>query len=171
MTKRDSIAVGPRLHTQQGQLMLSLPLDEALIIASAKRIVKQRVKRLTRPLDKPDKIADYLTVTLASEEREQFLCLFLDQHHRLITVETLFQGTVNSSEIHPREVVKAALKINATTVVVAHNHPSGNLQPSPSDLLITQKLAAALALVGVVLLDHFIVAGSQVLSFREKGLM
>jgi len=122
-------------------------------------------------LTAPGAVRDYLRLTLGSRPREAFLCLFLDAQHRVTGIEELFRGTLSQTSVYPREVVKAALAANAAAVIFAHNHPSGVAQPSQADELLTRQLKEALALVDVRVLDHFIVAGNQALSFAERGLL
>ena len=99
------------------------------------------------------------------------MALFLDAQNRVIGVEELFRGTLTQTSVYPREVVKRALHHNAGAVILAHNHPSGVAEPSHADETLTQALRQALALVDIRVLDHFIVAGSGVLSFAERGLL
>lgn len=121
-------------------------------------------------MDSPQKIKDYLALHLAHESREVFGVVLLNSQHALIVYQPLFFGTINAAEVHPREVVKLALQHNAAAAIVAHNHPSGNLTPSRSDIAITRKLAQALDLIDVRLLDHIILArGGGALSLRETG--
>jgi DNA repair protein RadC len=122
-------------------------------------------------LSSPDAVRDYLRLTLAARPVEVFAALFLDSQHRLIAADELFRGTLAQTSVFPREVVKAALGYNAAAVIFAHNHPSGVAEPSRADELLTQSLKAALALVDVRTLDHFVVAGPTVLSFAERGLL
>lgn len=114
-------------------------------------------------------VRDWLRLQLASLEREAFTALFLDNQHRLIAHETLFTGTINHLQVHPREVVKAALKHNAAAMLVAHCHPSGHAEPSEADRRITERLKQALDLVDIRLLDHLVVGGMEVVSFAERG--
>jgi len=97
--------------------------------------------------------------------------LFLDNQHRLLVAEEMFRGTLAQTSVHPREVVKAALSRNAAAVIFAHNHPSGVAEPSRADELLTQALKQALALVDIRALDHFVVAGREIVSFAERGLI
>jgi DNA repair protein RadC len=99
------------------------------------------------------------------------MALFLDAQNRVIATEELFRGTLTQTSVYPREVVKRALHHNAGGVILAHNHPSGVAEPSHADETLTQALRQALALVDIRVLDHFIVAGSAVLSFAERGLL
>ncbi|HVW69614.1 MAG TPA: JAB domain-containing protein, partial [Steroidobacteraceae bacterium] len=100
-----------------------------------------------------------------------FCVLYLDNHHRLIVFEELFRGTTNSAHVHAKEVVRQTLAHNASAVILAHNHPSGSIDPSPADELITRRLRDALALVDVKVLDHVIVGDARCYSFAEAGLL
>lgn len=122
-------------------------------------------------LTSPGAVRDYLRLAIAGLEHEVFVCLWLDAQHRVIGCEEAFRGTLTQTSVYPREIVKAALKSNAAAVIFAHNHPSGAAQPSQADELLTRNLKEALALVDVKVLDHFIVAGRQALSFAERGLL
>ncbi len=122
-------------------------------------------------LSSPQQVRDYLVLKLANQLKEVFLVLFLDAQNRLIATEEMFSGTLTQTSVYPREVVKRALHYNAASVMFAHNHPSGIAKQSRADEMITQELKKALALVDVRVLDHFIVAGNQTLSFVEVGLL
>ena len=119
----------------------------------------------------PTAVRDFLRLKLAGLPHEVFVCIYLDAQHRLIAYEELFRGTLTQTSVYPREVVKSALRANAAAVIFAHNHPSGVPQPSASDERLTRDLREALSLVEVKVLDHFIVAGTQALSFAERGLL
>lgn len=112
---------------------------------------------------------DWVRLQLAGQERELFMVLLLDNQNRLLAHETLFHGSITSTEIHPREVVKAALRHNAAAAIFAHNHPSGYAEPSDADRRITERLKKALALVEVRVLDHLIVGSKEIVSFAERG--
>ena len=99
------------------------------------------------------------------------MCLFLDNRHRLISADEMFQGTIDGASVHPREVVKRALSLNAAAVILAHNHPSGVADPSQADELITHRLRDALAIVDIRCLDHLIVGGASVTSLAERGVI
>ncbi|EMQ2878363.1 DNA repair protein RadC [Vibrio navarrensis] len=118
----------------------------------------------------PEATKTYLSCKLKHHEREVFAVMFLDNQHRLIAFEELFFGTIDSASVYPREVLKAALKINAAALIFAHNHPSGDATPSQADKQITQRLKEALALVDIRVLDH-IVVGDSAISFAERGLL
>ncbi len=113
---------------------------------------------------------EYLRAQLGHCQREVFACLFLDNRHRVLHFEKLFYGTIDSASVHPREVVRHALKANAAAVIFAHNHPSGVAEPSHADEQITRRLQDALSLVDIRVLDHFVV-GDEVVSFAERGLL
>jgi len=119
----------------------------------------------------PSLVGDFLLSHLRDSEQEIFAVLFLDAQHRLIDWEKLFFGTVDSANVHPREVVKRALFHNASAVILSHNHPSRVAQPSESDRLMTENLKQALSLVDVRVLDHVIVGGGYTVSLAEHGLL
>lgn len=144
--------------------------DAEQLIAGALAILEQRALH-SSALASPAAVRDYLKLALAGRERESFICVFLDAQHRVIEFAELFAGTLTQASVYPREVVKAALAVNAAAVIFAHNHPSGVAQPSQADELLTRQLKEALALVDVKVLDHFIVAGTAALSFAERGLI
>jgi DNA repair protein RadC len=122
-------------------------------------------------LASPQAVRDYLRLLLAARPHEVFVALFLDSQNRLLASEELFRGTLAQTSVYPREVVKVALARNAAAVIFAHNHPSGVAEPSRADELLTQALKQALALVDIRTLDHFVVAGGQLTSFAERGLL
>ena len=122
-------------------------------------------------LTSPQAVRDYLRLTLRARPYEVFVGIFLDSQNRLLAFEEMFRGTLAQTSVYPREVVKAALARNAASVIFAHNHPSGVAEPSRADELLTQALKQALALVDIRTLDHFVVAGSHLVSFAERGLL
>jgi DNA repair protein RadC len=122
-------------------------------------------------LTSPGAVRDYLRLTLRHREEEVFVCIWLDAQHKVMEIKEAFSGTLTQTSVYPREIVKAALARNAAAVIFAHNHPSGVAQPSQADELLTRNLREALALVDVKVLDHFIVAGNQAISFAERGLL
>lgn len=117
----------------------------------------------------PQTVKDYLILSLGHLEAESFHVLFLDVKHALIVDHELFQGTLTQASVYPREVVRMALKYNAAAVILAHNHPSGNAQPSSADENLTQALKQALNLVDIQVLDHIIIGGNSSWSFAEQG--
>ena len=140
------------------------------VLEVARRCLEEDL-RAGAALTSPGAVRDYLRLQLGSLSHEVFVCLWLDAQHRVIESRELFRGTLTQTSVYPREVVKAALAANAAAVIFAHNHPSGVAQPSQADELLTRNLREALALVEVKVLDHFIVAGRQALSFAERGLL
>ena len=136
----------------------------------ALRSLKERLQS-GAALTSPGAVRDYLRLSLASKAHEVFVCIWLDAQHCVIECREIFRGTLTQTSVYPREIVKAALVANAAAVIFAHNHPSGVAQPSKADELLTRELKDALALVEVKVLDHFIVAGHQALSFAERGLL
>ncbi len=122
-------------------------------------------------LNSPQQVRNYLILKLANEPKEVFMVLFLDAQNRLIGMEQMFSGTLTQTSVYPREVVKRSLHHNAAAVVFAHNHPSGIAKQSHADEMITKELTKALTLIDVRVLDHFVVAGNETLSFAEIGLL
>ena len=122
-------------------------------------------------ISSPQVSRDYLTLKLRDKPYESFFAMFLDSKHRVIHHQELFRGTIDSASVPVREVVKEALKHNAAAMIVAHNHPSGVAEPSAADRAITETLQLALGMVGVKLLDHFVVGDSEVISFAEMGAL
>jgi DNA repair protein RadC len=122
-------------------------------------------------MNSPQVLRDWLRLYCAGLEHEIFLVLYLDANHRLIEAQELFRGTLTQTSVYPRELVKGALARNAAALVVAHNHPSGQAEPSRADEYLTQTLRSTLSLVDVRVLDHFVVAGDQIVSFSERGLI
>jgi DNA repair protein RadC len=122
-------------------------------------------------LTSPGAVRDYLRLALGGRRHEVFVCIWLDAQHRVIDFQEPFRGTLTQTSVYPREIVKHALAANAAAVIFAHNHPSGVAQPSQADELLTRNLRDALALVDVKVLDHFIIAANQAISFAERGLL
>ena len=142
----------------------------AAVLELARRAVAQRLKE-RELFDSPEAVKHYLQLQLASRPHEVFAALFLDAQHRLIAMEELFRGTLTQTSVYPREVVKHALHHHAAAVILAHNHPSGCVEPSRADEALTRTLQAALALIDVRVLDHVIVAPGHALSMAERGLV
>ena len=140
------------------------------VLELARRALAQQLTQ--KPLfNTPQAVRDYLQLQLGGLQHEVFAVLFLASQHRLIALEEMFRGTLTQTSVYPREVVKQALTLNASSVVLAHNHPSGTAQPSRADEALTHTLKAALALVDVRVLDHFVVTASQAVSMAELGLV
>jgi DNA repair protein RadC len=187
MNGKTAVDLARELLSEFGGMRLLLETDHAALtrtpgLGSAKYVQIQAALELGRryleagmkrdnPLTSPDSTRNYLKARLRAYRHEVFACIFLDNRHRVIDYEELFNGTIDGASIHPREVVKRALHHNAAAVIFAHNHPSGVAEPSQSDLAITRRLNDALALVDIRVLDHFIVGDQEVLSFAERGIL
>lgn len=135
-----------------------------------KRYLNERMRRSTA-LGDADAAAHYLRSQLSSYPFEVFACLFLDNRHRVIGFEKLFQGTVAAANVHPREVVRRCLALNAAAVIFAHNHPSGESEPSAADRAITLRLRDVLDLIDVRVLDHFVIGRGAPVSLARRGLI
>ena len=144
---------------------------EDAIIAQALSILHSRLRKKGDALTSPADVCAYLKLRLVPYPYEVFACLFLDNRHRMIGFRELFTGTIDGASVHPREVVRATLDLNAAAVIFAHNHPSGVEDPSQADLRITQRLKEALALIDVRVLDHIIVGEGEGVSLAERGLL
>jgi DNA repair protein RadC len=140
------------------------------VLSHARRVLAHRVRR-GATMSSPQAVKDHLRLEIGTLEHEVFCVLFLDAQHRIIALKQMFRGTATQTSVYPREVVKEALSLNAAAVILAHNHPSGAVEPSRADEFLTQTLKAALALIDVRVLDHLVVAGADVCSFAERGLM
>jgi DNA repair protein RadC len=140
------------------------------VLELARRAMAQRLQTRT-VFDTPDAVKHYLQLHLSARKHEVFAVLFLDVQNRLIALEEMFRGTLTQTSVYPREVVLRALHHQASAVVLSHNHPSGTVQPSRADEMLTQTLKTTLALIDVRVLDHVIVAQGEALSMAERGLM
>lgn len=140
------------------------------VVEAARAVAEQRVQR-GQAFSDPTLASRYFQDMLGCLEREVFAVAFLDTRHRLIEYAEMFQGTFDGAEVHPREVVKHALRCNAAAVILAHNHPSGTTDPSAADRAVTVRLKQALALVDVRLLDHIVVAANKSLAMAAHGLL
>ena len=140
------------------------------VLELARRALAQELKEKAL-FATPQAVRDYLQLQLGSRPHEIFAVLFLDSQHRLIVLEEMFRGTLTQTSVYPREIIVRALALNAASVVLAHNHPSGTARPSRADETLTQTLKAALALVDVRVLDHFVVTGTEAVSMAELGLL
>ncbi|MDA3139782.1 RadC family protein [Vibrio metschnikovii] len=138
------------------------------VLEMTQRYLAETLKR-GDALTSPQQTKLYLTSVLRDRHREAFYILFLDNQHRVIQDEILFEGTIDAASVYPREVVKRALQLNAAALILAHNHPSGIAEPSQADRRITQRLVDALQLVDIRVLDHFVIGDGEVVSFAERG--
>ena len=153
-----------------GKYKATRALTEKQIFSAAKTILKKRFIK-GQSFTSPQMTKTYLMYQYANLEYEVFICIFLDNQHRIIKEVEMFRGTIDGASVYPREVVKKALELNAAAVIFSHNHPSGICEPSPADKTITQKLKQALDLVDIRVLDHIIIGGAEQYSFVEHKLI
>ena len=151
-------------------LDLKVATDTALQLLLAE-LQRRNLHTTLAAFTTPDIVKNYLTLSLALEEREHFHVLFLNNQHQLLLDARLFSGTIDGASVYPREVVKQALHCNAAAVILAHNHPSGVCVPSEADKGITAKLKQALTTVDIRVLDHIIVGRMATYSFAEQGAL
>ena len=150
-------------------LPLAFPVNEQRIIRRAMRLLEKYHRQPGEQFLDTSCTKSWLQLHLGRQEREVFVVLYLDNQHRLLEHETLFLGTINHTEVHPREIVKSALRHNAAAVILAHNHPSGITDASKAARTITSRIVNALTLVDIRVLDHFIIGDGDALSFAERG--
>jgi DNA repair protein RadC len=147
-----------------------LPVSDDIVINTALKLLAQRVAKGSL-LSSPDAVKNYLRLRFADLQHEVFCLLYVDKRNRLIACEDLFRGTIDGATVHPREVVKAALRHNAAGVLIAHNHPSGVAEPSQADELITRRLKTALDYVDIRVIDHLVVSAGEAVSMAERGTL
>ena len=164
------------LHVSDAVAKSGVPGQAETVLAHRLEVARELLLRDLREqmrrgpvMTSPQVLRDWLRLYCAGMEHEVFLVIYLDAQHRLIEAEEMFRGTLTQTSFYPRELVKGALARNAAALALAHNHPSGETEPSRADELLTQTLKSALILVDVRIIDHFVVAGDQVLSFAECG--
>jgi len=151
-----------------GTYLVESPVTEADILLMARQLANLRLRR-GRALTSPKAVFSHLQVLLADYEHEVFALLLLDSRHRVIAFHELFRGTLDGANVYPREIVKAALEHNAAAMMLVHNHPSGDPEPSQADRNLTRKVKESLDLVGVRTLDHIIVGREGCVSLAERG--
>jgi DNA repair protein RadC len=145
--------------------------NQEKILKQAARILEHRATYNPEFMESPEAVKKMFACRLQMEKQEVFSVAFLDNRHRVIAVEDMFYGTINSAAVYPREVVRAAMKHNCAAVILSHNHPSGMAEPSRSDVEITKKLKQALSLIDVRILDHIIIGSGITTSLAERGEM
>jgi len=184
---KSAVALGNEMLKQFGSLhgVFSATLDNFSTmhgLGPAKYALLQAVLELARrsldedlqkgiKLSSPRSIKNYLQLLIGNKQYESFVILFLDVRLRLLECEEMFRGTLTNARVYPREIVKRALYHNASAVILAHNHPSGQIQPSEADITLTNGLKETLGAVEVNVMDHFIVVANQTFSFAEHGLI
>ncbi|HFQ7112500.1 TPA: DNA repair protein RadC [Pseudomonas aeruginosa] len=159
-----------KTNDSTGTYLVESPVTETDILLMARQLANLRLRR-GRALTSTKEVLDHLQALLADHEHEVFALLMLDSRHRIISFEEMFRGTLDGASVYPREIVKVALAHNAAAVILVHNHPSGDPEPSQSDRNLTHKLREALNLVGVRTLDHIIVGHEGCLSLAEYGYL
>lgn len=151
------------------------PWDRGMFTEGERLVITQAIAILERALEHGVALSDpqmagrFFAGKLRHLEHEVFAVMFLDTRHRLLAFEEMFRGTLDGAEVHPREVARAALRYNAAAVIVGHNHPSGNPEPSAADRAVTARLKQALALLDIRLLDHFVIADGPPVSLAARG--
>lgn len=140
------------------------------ILEMSRRYLFETIKQ-QHPLKNATQTKKYLISKLSDSEREIFGCVFLDSSHRIICFKELFQGSIDQLHVHPREMIKEALKLNAAALILAHNHPSGNVKPSDQDIQFTKKLKSLCSQMDIIILDHIIVGRSAAVSLVEQGMI
>ena len=165
-------------QTRPGQSIEGIPtmpisITEQKIIDQAAAILDREAKSKTDAtvLTSPKLVRQYLRFAIEAKEHEVFVAIFLDTQHRVIESVELFRGTIDQAAVYPREVVKEALKHGAGAVIFAHNHPSGEPEPSAADRKITEKLKEALGTMDIRVLDHLVVGAGDIVSFAERGII
>ncbi|MET3105222.1 DNA repair protein RadC [Oxalobacteraceae bacterium GrIS 2.11] len=140
------------------------------VLELARRTISEDLQKGLR-LNSSHSVRNFLRLLIGNKTYESFAILFLDVKNRLLQSEELFHGSLSTAKVYPREVIKRALHHNAASVILAHNHPSGQTTPSPADIALTQELKRVLETIEVKVLDHFVVAGNQIYSFADHGLL
>ena len=158
------------VHDTVGQYCATRPFSLQELLDFAHQLLHEKYLH-EHTITNPHDFRDLLRVQLGAREHEIFWIAFLDNRHRILAMEEMFRGTLDGASVYPREVVKSALSYNAAAVIFAHNHPSGVAEPSQADRSITKRLTDALNLVDIRVLDHFVVAGADIISFAEAGLL
>jgi len=152
-------------------LTLITAQHEDWIIQQALTLLENRIFKSGQLLASPTAVRDYLRMKLVVEPNEVFAVVFLDSQHQVLAYEPLFKGTVDQTSVYPRVVVQRALALNASALILAHQHPSGLNEPSAADHALTERLKAALALVDIRVVDHFVIGKGTPYSFAESGLL
>ena len=153
-----------------GHYTITGPQTENDILEAAEDILRRKLERLGS-IGNPQDSADFLRMRLGGLQHEEFHMMWLDNRHRIIAVEKLFTGTIDGASVHPREVIRSALRHNAAACIMSHGHPSGVPEPSAADRAITNELKEGLQHIGVRVLDHIIVSAGETCSMASRGLI
>ena len=157
------------LYVREGNGRRYRVASEREVLETAAELLGRRV--IGQTLESPRDAAEYVRTRLTGLEQEVFCCLFLDNRHRVLAFEEMFRGTLNGTAVYPREAVKRALAYNAAAVILVHNHPSGDPEPSRADEVLTQRLKEAFGLIDIRVLDHLVVGRDGCVSFSDRGLL
>jgi DNA repair protein RadC len=157
--------IGP---AKASQLLACFEIARRIISEAS---IDEKQKLNSKPVITPDEIAEQVRAKVADFNKEQFLVVSFDTRQKIIGIDNISTGTVNASLVHPRETFSSAIKRHAASVIAAHNHPSGDVEPSEEDIKITKRLSEAGKIIGIELLDHIIVTRSDYFSFKEKGMI
>lgn len=185
---KDAVLLGRELLSNEGGLraLFSKPAQEMATVKGignakactllaavelGKRWLKENTHEKSWKIKDPETVISYLYADMRDRKREVFKVLFLNKAHECLSEEDLFQGTIDEAKVYPAEIVRSALVKNAPIVLLAHNHPSGRIQPSDADKKLTQAIEKSCALVGVQVLDHLIIGNNEYFSFSEQGLL
>lgn len=171
LIKQMSLAQLAKMHLRELTRIPGIGSAKASSILAAFELGRRVKHTSTSHIMSPSDIASVVAPFIHNSNQEHFIGVFLNTQHQVIHTKVLFVGTLNASLVHPREVFKEAVKVSAASVVVAHNHPSGDLTPSPADIEMTKQLKAAATMIHIPLLDHVIVSDDGYLSFSELGLL
>ena len=159
-----------KLMDQPGVYTVETPLTDEDILEKASDILLEKINN-SDVISNPKDTRTFLKFKLSTLEYEVFAVIFLNNRHRIITYKELFRGTIDGASVYPREVVKEALAVNATSIIIAHNHPSGSLRPSEEDIKLTKKIKQAGELLDIKVLDHIIAGENNYYSFADEGLL
>lgn len=146
-----------------------LTIEQSRLIEQAETLMRSRIRTDGTQLSDPSTAGSMFRYRLGSHEREVFSVAYLNTRHKVLAVEDLFAGTIDGAEVHTRELVKRALELNSAALIIAHNHPSGSLEPSAADRAVTDRIKQALYLVEIRLLDHFVVSAEGYTSLAARG--
>lgn len=159
-----------KVMDKPGVYLVDGPLTNEDILDKAADILLENVNH-SDVISNPSDTREFLKYKISTREHEVFVGIFLDNRHRMITYKELFRGTIDGASVYPREVVKEALAVNATAMIIAHNHPSGVAEPSKADENITLRLKEALGFMDIRLLDHLIIGCDEIVSLAERGVI
>ena len=154
-----------------GLYTTKMPVTPEDIVEMSESILRKRIENRGPAFCNPKLASQWMVSKMSILEHEVFSVLFLDNQHKYLAFEEMFRGSLAHTDVYPREIIKRALFHNAAAVILVHNHPSGNTEPSSADIELTQRLKSALAIVEIRILDHFIVGGSTAVSMKELNLI